>query len=616
MGTPDTPTSPKDVELTSVNSARTDEQQKVHVNITFCTHVGWDGALVLFFLLGIAGLFVYITFLYTKSFQAWHRPWVWLFLVLAVLYSLLSFLYFFAWKRHAKYVVEQSRTTKPKRRGARSVCRTIQRYKRDFDIKGSLFLWKLYFTEFVESINQLVNVNTFYLCTLPVSVTVSMCMVLSLDAFYRAYQLNQHYTVERRDWQIKTDLCIDFLCVALPLCVLWFGYQIPISVQEMIQITFWPSLCLFSKSRSIFREIVRVRTENTMGLSVTDGKRIAKIQRGRVPKVVSKAFCIYNVGYGLFLFSVAVAHLGMSLETENFANCDKTTWEKGCVNKIPFCKSLFKPTCNCASMKIENDYKLLALPNSLVDRMTGLRKVFIRNCNLTTLPPKMEKLTQIVDFEISFNRLQEFDVDVREWKKLHKLHLFHNNISTYNRIALWTHIKIEYLDISDNTGMEIPSSETKITMPSLVLLAFNNNSVGVNFQLDKKMFPNIMYLYLNGNNGMAFPDKSLMGTLQYLGVARCNLKKLPSYLVAFKHLKYLDARDNNISSVSNDLKALITRNQVESYFSGNMVCNTDKELDCKPVCSKYCWSRHVADDGVCHWMCNSKECKFDGGDCS
>ena len=47
----------------------------------------------------------------------------------------------------------------------------------------------------------------------------------------------------------------------------------------------------------------------------------------------------------------------------------------------------------------------MALPDSLVDKMTGMRKVFIRNCNLTKLPPKMEQLTEMVDFEISFNRL-------------------------------------------------------------------------------------------------------------------------------------------------------------------------------------------------------------------
>ena len=79
MDAPDNPTSPKEVELTEENdtplekSKKHQEQLIVDVEITFWTHVGWDGVLVMLFLLGIAGLFVYIVYLYTKKFQAWHR---------------------------------------------------------------------------------------------------------------------------------------------------------------------------------------------------------------------------------------------------------------------------------------------------------------------------------------------------------------------------------------------------------------------------------------------------------------------------------------------------------------------------------------------------------------
>ena len=157
-------------------------------------------------------------------------------------------------------------------------------------------------------------------------------------------------------------------------------------------------------------------------------------QQERMPKIVSTGFSIYNIVYGIIFLVVAIAHLAMQP-----TGCDDTTWSKGCVNKIPFCKSLFTPTCNCASLRIENDYKLVALPDSLVDDMTGLRKVFIRNCNLTKLPPRMEQLAEMVDFEISFNRLEEFMVDVGKWEKLNKLYLMYNNITSYNENALWTH---------------------------------------------------------------------------------------------------------------------------------------------------------------------------------
>ena len=115
MDSPPPSATPTDFELTAVNKldSATQRQQKVNVQIAFSTHVGWDGTLLLLLLFGIAGLLVYITFLYTKSFQAWHRPWVWLFLVVALMYVLLSLQYLFAWKRIAQRVAHRAASRRP-----------------------------------------------------------------------------------------------------------------------------------------------------------------------------------------------------------------------------------------------------------------------------------------------------------------------------------------------------------------------------------------------------------------------------------------------------------------------------------------------------------------------
>merc|ERR1711991_748941 len=136
-----------------------------------------------------------------------------------------------------------------------------------------------------------------------------------------------------------------------------------------------------------------------------------------------------------------------------------------------------------------------------------------------------------------------------------------------------------------------------IYMPSLTFLELEFiNMVSTNaFREDTT--PNLLYLYLSGNPLEKFPEKTLKAKLIGLGFRECDLKLLPSYLSEFKELRYLDARDNNISIVDNDIKHLIKRNHVESYFSGNPVCNVDDSLDCKPLCSKSCWSREVSNDG-------------------
>ena len=74
MHVSDASTDPKEVELT--DTAKKNKQPldlTVRAEITFCTHVGWDGVLMLLFALVIAALLLYVTFLYTKGFQAWHR---------------------------------------------------------------------------------------------------------------------------------------------------------------------------------------------------------------------------------------------------------------------------------------------------------------------------------------------------------------------------------------------------------------------------------------------------------------------------------------------------------------------------------------------------------------
>ena len=79
-------------------------------------------------------------------------------------------------------------------------------------------------------------------------------------------------------------------------------------------------------------------------------------------------------------------------------------------------------------------------------------------------------------------------------------------------------------------------------------------------------------------------------------------------------MKYLDVRDSNISTVPEEIKALVKQNEVESYFADNPVCRVDKSLDCEPLCSKYCWIRDEPGNGFCDFRCNSKGCQNDGGD--
>jgi Ca2+/Na+ antiporter len=287
----------KEVELRDVDKKtppekKTTNQERliVDVKITFCTHVGLDGVLILLFSLMIAGLFVFIAFMYTKGFQAWRRPGVWAFMVFAVLYSLLVIKCLWTWKKMATAFTEQQQAEKAENQGRLTRSKSaIERAKRaasnaknvyeKLQVNGQWFLWKLYVSELFESANQCLNLTTVYLCSLPVPFTASMCLLLALDCFHTGWTITHKNTPARRDRQIKVDAMVDFLCVVLPLTLIYFGYQIPISISEMLQIMLLPTFFMLAKLDDIFEEGIHHRSAHQV--LKEQAKQSFKIKRRR-----------------------------------------------------------------------------------------------------------------------------------------------------------------------------------------------------------------------------------------------------------------------------------------------------------------------------------------------
>ena len=67
----------------------------INVKITFCTHVGWDGILILLFCASMSGGFIIITAIFTRGFTYMNREWVWVFIVFAIFYLLIIIKFFF-----------------------------------------------------------------------------------------------------------------------------------------------------------------------------------------------------------------------------------------------------------------------------------------------------------------------------------------------------------------------------------------------------------------------------------------------------------------------------------------------------------------------------------------
>ena len=351
-------------------------QSILATEITFCSHVGWDGMLVLCCMLVICGLFLYITYLYTHWIATnFGRKYVWVFPSMCGIYSVKLFLAARKWKSQAITFTKDTVDDESQM--------TWYDQLNKFQIFGPYYLWKLYATELFESTVQIYNLFEVYLCSMPVEFSAALCMFLALDCFHSAQFMIQTTTVEARDRQYKIDAFVDFFTTAAPICIIWFGYNVPIVIEEMLSITIFPALMLMLKLSTMFEEIVRSRSATavlevqTQYAQNSERRRrsifrnashfaMIKKQQASVPYVVHVGSGITKILFGL-LFAISAI---LQLATHP-ANCEEVLWN-GCKVKTPFCGQIFRQTCNCAVLTIlEHNYT--RLPEKDMKQMSALK---------------------------------------------------------------------------------------------------------------------------------------------------------------------------------------------------------------------------------------------------
>ena len=161
------------------------------------------------------------------------------------------------WKKIAKEVKHRSATRAPKdEKETKTLFQKAAAYKAAFDINGKHFLRKLYASEILESAMQMYNLVTLYTCALPSVVVLTLCLLLCLDHLHRTYFLWQPPTAQRRAAQVICDLCVDLLCMILPLSFMWFGFKIPLTVWEMVVVVALPTVFTLSKLDELMEENV------------------------------------------------------------------------------------------------------------------------------------------------------------------------------------------------------------------------------------------------------------------------------------------------------------------------------------------------------------------------
>eukprot|EP00944_MAST-04C_sp_MAST-4C-sp1_P013083 g13083.t1 len=593
-------------------SLKRQSSQHTYVNnvvqkITWYNTIGSRGLLILACTLAIAVLHFFVAYESTRKFTYMNREGIWVFFVFAVLYGFLFLRFVLRWKHFASDWLKTNYTDQTYTQNSHVIYQLRNWYIDYFGLeRGKFYFWRLYSFELIENYVQLHNMITMYLCMLPLSWCMVFSSILICESLIRVYIMskkiwfskNQNITVFEKDFQLALDIFIDLFFLVTPITVTYLGYGLWLSIEEWTLMLVFPTISLFGKLKRIMDENMHQylesmlmkelnsasikRTRNRVSLfGKSFNDKVTQTQNRWFPhwaKVIVFALSVCYIVFFVVLVAVQAIRSSLStasLQCHTFISDNRafqTYWNEGCKVKVPFCNKLFEPTCNCAVLKIK-DHNITKISDKFV-RLTALRIVIIESGTLETLPKNMEKLVHMNRLNLDFNRLKSFDVDVLQWKDLSQMRLDFNNITQYNE-NLWVHPQLVNLLIGSNPGLQISK---KVFLPRLMFLDVSNNSVSI----PELKLPAINYLYLGGNLLSQLPTniESWKDTLMYLGVARCGLKSLEK-ISTLKKLIYLDARNNSLRSVSNEVKSMINlRKGFESYFSGNPVCEIDLELNC------------------------------------
>ena len=301
-------------------------------------------------------------------------------------------------------------------------------------------------------------------------------------------------TVDGRDRQYKIDGFVDFMSTAAPVCIIWFGYNVPISIEEMLSMTILPSFLLMLKLSTMFEEIIRSRSAKRFKFqteyvqrrgrrrrSIFGGKfsfEVVKQQESSVPYFVHFGAGVTKIMFGILFFVVAIFQL-----TTHVTGCEMVLWNS-CEVKTPFCGNIFNPTCNCAVLKVvEHNYT--RLPEKSIKQMSALKRMKISHGPLQYI---------FSDFSKAFEKLSKVDLSYNMVKEIPDT--FGMNMKFFDVI------------LSNNNLTSIPAS---CGNPYLRMLELDNNNI-TDISPVIRNAQNLQELYVSNNNLSGLPAELFINT--------------------------------------------------------------------------------------------------------
>eukprot|EP00505_MAST-04D_sp_SCG-Rhode-Island_P003114 Stramenopile-MAST_4_protein_3114 len=308
-----------------------------------------------------------------------------------------------------------------------------------FDPDGKYYIPKTYASEIGEYSAQLVAINV-YACSFPVWLTVVFytflafeAFVITLDTFWTMQ--SGSITVRRRNNRVMADVVLEVLSSTIPLIIMRFGYNFEfMDISEFNKVALVPACFAITKIYEITEAILRERAiqyrcskERTKRLSffpqwnqptfvleeTDENKAVAQEQMRYTPGWVHVCFGVLSLLYGLFLLSLVVVQIVSETSIDcSVGTVNKKVWDS-CDVKVPFCKKMFSPSCDCAKLNVQG-HNWTTLPH-IIGGMTAMKVLRVSHGPLKHLPGLTE-LTKLVHLNLNFNRLDHVPGGLGELK--------------------------------------------------------------------------------------------------------------------------------------------------------------------------------------------------------
>ena len=516
--------------------------------------------------------------------------------------------------------------------------------KNVLDTDGKYYFCKTLVSEFFEFAAQ-----TFALrvcsCNLPAEIVAVFYYALAGHAAFLAFEtiwsLHHGMSIHRRNMRVMGDIVIDILTGAVPLMHM-YGNGMPFNEVEILQCALVPACFSISKTDECIDAVIRERAIAIQNSTKKSGKtrisffqsmergedldqRIAKLQNRHTPRPLRIVFSAVALVYTLYLLVVSSLQLALLSNLKCSSSKDATILWEACKVKVPYCKSIVSPSCDCAILSVLS-HNWTSIPKSVGD-MTALKMLQMERGPLANASG-LTKLPSLKVLYLKFNKLESVP------EALGSVNLIQLNLA-FNRLkklpdSMWTNIYMKKLDLSNNFLSTIPLEIA--FAESLGTLRISNNS----FQAIPAVvftMKSLQNLYLDGNNITYVGEE--IGNLKELADLTLHnnvqIRSIPSAIGAIRRLDYFDIRNNTIAALPEEIANLPLR--IGLYLSNNPVCSNgwlDKSANlgvkaaaekmpgagCNEQCSPYCafWLREMF--AMCTRECDSSNCKFHDGHCA